>query len=138
MRIIATAAVAAFCFFSAPAGAQNYQFSSVTASARQVYASCFTMSKRGGLTDPRASCACITGYMGASMSDRDFEVAGILLRVGEMTETGAAQAAIEAEITAFFERGFTEEDIQRVASTVEQISQRGDSICGQFEQQGSV
>lgn len=138
MRIIRLAAFAAALAASAPAQAQNFQFSSVTATAQRIYASCVSMSGRSGVADPRASCACITGYMGASMNDRDFEVAGILLRVGEMTETGASEQAIEAEIVAFFERGFTEADINRVAATVEQISQRGDAICSQFERAGSV
>jgi hypothetical protein len=132
------AALAAALAAPAPATAQTFQFSSVAATAQRVYASCLSVSGRSGVADPRASCACITGYMGASMNDRDFEVAGILLRVGEMTDSGASQQAIEAEIMAFFERGFTEADIARVASTVEQISQRGDAVCGQLERAGSV
>ncbi len=138
MRIVMLAALAAALAGQTPAKAQNYQFLSVAATAQRVYASCLSMSGRSGVVDPSASCACITGYMSASMNDRDFEVAGILLRVGEMTESGASQQAIEAEIIAFFDRGFTEADITRVASTVEQISERGDAVCGQFERAGSV
>lgn len=138
MRTFLLAALVAALAASGPAGAQNYQFSSVRETAQRVYASCLSMSGRSGVADPRVSCACITGYMGASMDDRDFEVAGILLRVGEMTETGASQQAIEAEIVAFFQRGYTEADIDRVAATVERIGTRGDTVCSQFEQNGSV
>lgn len=122
----------------APAFAQNYQFSSVTETARQVYVSCMNVSVSNGVTDPRASCACITGYMAASMNDRDFEVVSILLRVGEMSENGSAKSEIEAEITAFFERGYGKDDIDRVAATVQQIGARGDAICSQFEKTGSI
>lgn len=138
MRIVLTAAFAAAFLCSAPAGAENYQLSSVSDTARQVYASCMSMTGKKGAANPAVSCACITGYMGASMNDRDFEVASVLLRVGEMTENGTSQATIEAEIMAFFERGFTEDDVNRVAATVDQISTRGDAVCGQFEQLGSV
>jgi hypothetical protein len=138
MRIFVAAAVAAAIAWSAPASAQSNQFSSVTAIAGQVYASCVSASRRAGLYDPRLSCACVTGYMGASMNDRDYEVASVLLRVGEMAETGASQMAIEAEITEFFQRGFTEDDVKRVAATVQQIAARGDAVCSQFESTGSV
>ncbi len=138
MRITIIAALAAALATTASAYAQNYQLNSVAATARQVYASCLSMSRKEGVADPAAACACVTGYMGGSMSDRDFEVASVLLRVGEMTESGASQASIEAEIMAFFERGYTEDDVNRVAAQVEQISARGDAVCGQFEQPGSV
>lgn len=138
MRLLLFAAASAALLWSSSASAQNYALSSVTESARMVYASCENMSRRAGLADARAACACITGYMGASMTDRDFEIAGFLLRVGEMAETGAGDAAIGAEVMAFFERGFTEQDVERVAATVEQISGRGDAICGQFERSPSV
>lgn len=138
MRFLAMAAIASVLTVSATASAQNYAYSSVTASARTIYASCAQMSQKQGMADVRAACACITGYMGGAMSDRDFEVASVLLRVGEMTENGTPQATIEAEIMAFFERGFTEADVNRVAAMVDQMSTRGDAVCGQFEQQGSV
>lgn len=138
MRIIVIAAVAAAFWSSAPAGAENFQMNSVTATARQVYNSCMSMSQRSGAATPAAACACVTGYMGASLDDRDFEVASVLLRVGQMTENGASQASIETEIMAFFERGYTEDDVNRVAASVQQISQRGDAVCSQFEQAGSV
>lgn len=138
MRMFVAAAIAAALLSSAPASAQYNQLSSVTATASQVFSTCVSMSRRGGVSDPRTSCACITGYMGASMNDRDYEVANVLLRVGEMSETGASQSAIEAEITAFFQRGFTEDDVNRVAATVQQIAARGDAVCSQFERVGSV
>jgi hypothetical protein len=140
MRIIALAAAAAtFASASlAPAGAQTYGNAAVTASARNIYAACAQMSQRSGMGDVRAACACITGYMGGTLSDRDYEVAAILLRVGQMTENGASQDAIDSEIIAFFQRGFTETDVNRVAAAVDQMSARGDAICGQFEQRGSV
>jgi hypothetical protein len=138
MRIIALAALAAALTLSTPAVAQNYQLNSVTATARQVFASCVSMSRKEGAANPAAACACVTGYMAGAMNDRDFEVAKTLLRVGEMTENGTSQATIEAEIMAFFERGFTEADVERVAAQVEQMSSRGDAVCGQFDNPGSV
>jgi hypothetical protein len=139
MRKVVVAACAAIVAASFPAAGQNYDLSSVSAAAIQVYASCESMSQRAGIAvDVRAACACLTGYVGGMMSDRDFEVAAFLLRVGEMTETGVPQAAIEAEIMAFFERGFTQADVQRVAAAVDAASARGDAICAQFEQTGSV
>ena len=136
MRCLTGAAFAVVMATTGAANAQNYLPSSVTATAREVYQSCTRVTAGAG--DVRASCACLTGYMGGAMTDRDFEVVAILLRVGEMTESGAAEAAIQAEIMAFFERGFTEADVQRVAAMVNQISSRGDAVCGQFEQKGSV
>lgn len=138
MRFLAFAAIAGALAVSSPASAQNYAYSTVAASAQNIYASCARMSQSKGMADVRAACACITGYMGGAMSDRDFEVAAFLLRVGEMAESGGPEATIQAEIMAFFERGFTESDVQRVASMVDQMSTRGDAVCGQFEQQGSV
>lgn len=138
MRFLAMAAVAGVLTVSTTASAQNYAYSSVSASARNIYAACARMTQTQGAADVRASCACITGYMGGAMNDRDFEVAAILLRVGEMTESGVPEATIQAEIMAFFERGFTEADVQRVAAMVDQMSTRGDAVCSQFEQQGSV
>jgi len=133
------AAFAAFFAASLPAGGQNYDLSSVSAAARQVFASCESLSRREGVAvDVRAACACLTGYVGGIMTDRDFEVAAFLLRVGDMTETGASPASIEAEIMAFFERGYTEDDVQRVAAAVEAASARGDAVCAQFEQADSV
>jgi hypothetical protein len=132
-------ALAAISVALSSAAGQGYDLSSISAVARQVYTSCESISQREGVAiDIRAACACLTGYVGGTMSDRDFEVAAFLLRVGEMTETGVPQAAIEAEIMAFFERGFTEEDVQRVAAAVDAASARGDAICAQFEQSGSV
>jgi len=138
MRIIAALAAGAALLASPPAGAQNYAFSSIASSARQVYASCVSISRQQGIADPRMACACVTGYMGGALSDRDYEVAAVLLRVGEMTENGASQQAIEAEIIAFFERGFTEADVQRVSSAFDQISARGDTVCKQFESNAAV
>lgn len=138
MRIIAVAAIAAAVGIISPANAQNYFSSStVVQNARDVYAACARMSTGGGI-DVRASCACITGYMGGAMNDRDFEVAAVLLKIGEMTETGAPQASIDAVIIDFLQRGFTEADVTRVAAMVEQMGARGDAVCGQFEQKGSV
>ncbi len=138
MRISAIAALAAAISVSTPAGAQNYALSSLPATARSVYQTCAQLTARAGGVDIRASCACITGYMGGALSERDFEVVAVLLRVGEMTDSGASEASIQAEIMAFFERGFTEQDVQRVAAMIDQITARGDAVCGQFEQQGSV
>lgn len=138
MRNLTAAAIAAVLATTAIAHAQNNMPPSLTATARNVYQSCARVTAGAGAGDVRASCACLTGYMGGAMSDRDFEVVAILLRVGEMTESGAAESAIQAEIMAFFERGFTEADVQRVAAMVNQISSRGDAVCGQFERQGSV
>ncbi len=139
MRIIAVAAVAAIaCLCSAPAGAQNYQFSSVTTAARDVYSACVSLSRREGLSEPRAACACFTGFMGGTMSDRDFEIASGLIKVGELTENGAPQTAIDQEVAAFLGRGFSEADINRVVSMIDEAGARGDAICGQFEREGSA
>lgn len=138
MRFLTGAALGAVLLTTVTANAQTYSSTSVTATARNIYQSCASVTGRAGAGDVRASCACITGYMGGAMSDRDFEVVAILLRVGEMTDTGASEAAIQAEIMAFFERGYTEDDVQRVAAMVDQMSTRGDAVCGQFEPQGSV
>lgn len=138
MRFLTGAALAALVMATTTANAENDALSPVTTTARNVYLSCAQVSGRAGGPDVRASCACITGYMGGAMSDRDFEVVAVLLRVGEMTQSGAPEATIQAEIMAFFERGFTEGDVQRVAAMVDQIGARGDAVCGQFEQKGSV
>lgn len=138
MRVKIMATIAAAMASAGAAAAQNNQFSAVAETARGVYASCRSLSAREGVADARAACACVTGYMGGMMSDRDFEVAAVLLKVGEMTESGASQAAIEAEIMAFFERGFTESDVQRVSSMVETAGARGDAVCGNLDAQGSV
>ena len=138
MHYFKGAAFAAILMSTATAGAQGYSTSSLPATARSIYQSCAQVAGGSSGADVRASCACITGYMGGAMSDRDFEVVSILLRVGEMTELGASEAAIQAEIMAFFERGFTEADVQRVSAMVDQIGARGDAGCGQFEQKPSV
>lgn len=137
MRFIALIAIAALSFTSL-AKAETLQLGAVATSARQIYASCLAVSQREGAANPAAACACITGYMGASMNDRDFEVASTLLRVGEMSENGASQAAIEAEVLAFINRGFTQADIDRVSAAIQEMSERGDAVCGQFDAPGSV
>jgi hypothetical protein len=136
MRIIVAASVVAALL--SPATAQNNQLSGLAETAQGVYASCRSMSAREGFADAAAACACVTGYMGGMMSDRDFEIAAMLLKVGEMTENGASEAAIEAAIMAFFERGFTEADVQRVAAMVEAAGARGDAVCGMLDAQPSV
>lgn len=132
---LALFAAAAVGLMSTPAFAQNFMPYQVTAIAREVYIACNEVGRREGSLDPRAACACVTGYMAGAMSDRDFEVASVLLKVGEMTERGAAQSEIEAEILDFFQRGYTQDDVNRVAAQVRQIGARGDAVCSQFERE---
>ena len=135
MRTIVGAAAAVALFITAaPAAAQNDQSGSITATAREVYNSCLSISRKQGGGNGSEGCACVTGYMGGMMSDRDFEVASVLLRVGEMSEEGAAQSDIDAEVRAFIQRGFTEEDVRRVAAMVQAAGARGDAVCAQFGQ----
>ena len=138
MRFVVFVAAAVVVAASTPAGAQNYFASPVTKNARDLYAACASMESRAGISDIRASCACITGYMAGSFNDRDFEIVAVLLRIGEMAETGAPQDAIDAEVIAFLQKGYTEQEIQRVSGVIEQIAARGDAVCGQFEKNGSV
>jgi len=138
MKFPVGAAIIAAAIATGSANAQTYASSTLPATARSIYQSCTQVAGGSTGADMRASCACITGYMGGAMSDRDFEVVAVLLRVGEMTESGAPEATIQAEIMAFFERGFTESDVQRVSAMIDAVTARGDAVCGQFEPQGSV
>ena len=138
MRIAFFAAACAALSLTAPASAQNYQFNSVTSVARDVYSTCVEVSRKNGSLDAAEACACVTGYMAGAMSDRDYEVASVLLKIGDMAESGASQSEIQAEIIAFFERGFTEADVNRVAATIQAIGSRGDAVCAQFEHRGDV
>ncbi len=103
--------------------------------AREVYSSCLTVGKGADLS---TACACLTGYLGGVLDDRDLEITAFLLRIGEMADRGVPEADIQSEVYDFFSKGFSEADVQRVAALVEQISARGDIVCGQFEPAASV
>lgn len=138
MRKIAAATAIAVFIAAAPANAQYFGGSTVVESAREIYQSCSRISADSGMADVRAACACITGYMGGAMNDRDYEVAAILLRIGEMSEAGASDSEIEQEVIALLQRGYSEADVQRVAALVDQIGARGDTVCGQFQGRASA
>lgn len=138
MRIHCIAATVAALFIGTPASAQYFDSGGVNEAAQRIYRSCVNISETSGMTDIRAACACITGYLGGTFNDRDFEAAAILLRVGELVETGAPQSAIDAEVVSLFQRGYAEQDVQRIAAMIEQASPRGDAVCAQFQQRGSV
>lgn len=135
MRILTTTAAAAAAIiaaFGSGASAQTADYSNVAQSAGAVFDFCENTSDGQDLT---AACACFTGYMGGALGDRDYETMAFLLRIGEMTESGAPQADIEKEIFAYFNRGFTQADVERVAGMIEGMVDRGDAVCGQFTPQ---
>lgn len=138
MRKMAAATVIAVLIAATPSNAQYSGGSTVVESAREIYQSCSRISAGSGMADIRAACACITGYMGGALNDRDYEVAAILLRIGEMSEAGAPDSAIEQEVIGLLQRGYSQADVQRVAALVEQIGARGDAVCGQFQGRASV
>src|SRR5690606_28186328 len=138
MRIVVLAAAVAAAFAAAPVFAQNYAVGSVAATAQEIYTSCLEVGRDSGAADPSDACACLAGYLAGALSDRDYEVAGVLLKVGQLMNAGASQSQIEAEIVAFLQRGFTEDDVRRVGGAVEAIAARGQSVCGQFEKNSSV
>ena len=127
--VIAAAGVAA-----APAHAQQFD---IARAGMQIYESCKAVSSGQIAGDLRTSCACLVGYYGGILSDRDLALADILLRAGVMVERGASQDEITAEIGPDIQAGaYSEADINRVAAVVEQAGPRIDQVCAGFQQPG--
>ena len=134
-------AAAIFSFFAAigvvaaPAQAQQYD---ITRAGLQIYRSCTSLGAGQIAGDLKTSCACLVGYYGGIMSDRDLALADILLRAGVLAQRGATQEQIVAEIGADLENGgYTDVDINRVAAAVEQSAARIDLVCAGFQQPGA-
>jgi hypothetical protein len=97
--------------------------------AQDMYLSCVQAASQQGLANPDGSCACAAGYLGGALSDRDFDIASRLTRMGAMVASGASQAEIEAEVAAFQAAGYTEADASRVTQIAQAHTARGNAIC---------
>lgn len=135
MRILTAAAAAllGLAIIGAPASAQ-YHSSSLATSATEMYRACHAFAKRQPtIATPEQACACMAGYMGGALSDRDYDIASRLARVGLMIENGAPQEQVNAEVAAFYAAGYTTQDSERVSALMGQIADRGDAVCGPFQ-----
>jgi len=138
MRFVMLSAVILTSLIATPSFAQNYQYSAVTSAAREIYDSCTEVSDDSGISDPRAACACVAGYLAGVLSDRDYEAMGLIIKIGAMDATGAPQSEIDAQLEEYFARGFQPADVDRLLNTFEAVKTRGGAVCDQFSANPSV
>ncbi len=130
MKLIRIAAALAAGFGAvqfAPAAAQDYQ--ALQRSSLDLYSTCLSA---GGAEANSAICACIAGYFGGAMSDREYDIVARLGKIGTLIESGAAQPVINAELVAFFAAGYTQGDADAVSAKMEAVTARGDVICAPY------
>lgn len=108
----------------------------LTKSSEAVYAACNASAAQNtpGF-DATQACACVVGYMGASLADRDFVLFGMLSQLGLADANGASMAEKQLMVTNIYAAGFTDQDILAMVEWMESgISYRSDEICAIFQQ----
>jgi len=128
------AIIAAFgVIMSAPVSAQNNfgssNYQKLREASIEVYNSCLAV---GGAEANSAICACVAGYLGGAMNDREYEIMGRLSKIGTLSAEGASEAEIQAEIQAFFAAGFTPAEADAVSAKMNSMTARGDMICAPY------
>ncbi|MEO1136155.1 MAG: hypothetical protein AAFW68_06035, partial [Pseudomonadota bacterium] len=112
--------------------AQDYE--ALQRASVELYSACLETEDTGAT---ESACACLAGYLGGSMSNRDFDIIGRLGKIGVMIENGASEAAVEAEVSAFFSSGYTQVDADNASATMNAVAAKGDIICAPFTNQAT-
>ena len=129
MVIRIAAALLAAMTFAAPASAQTQDYQALYEASLELYATCLYAN---GEQSSDAGCACTTGYIGGVMSDREFDIAARVGRIGRLNEQNAPQSQIDAEVNAYFAAGYTEAEAVAMAAKLEALAARGDAICSPY------
>jgi len=130
-KIIATALTAFAAIMSLPAQAQNYD--ALRSAAVTIYETCAFASDTTS-----EACACVAGYYGGLMTDRQFDIAARLARIGMIAEGGGSEAAVNTEVQAYLAAGYTVDEGSAVEALLIGDGLRGEVICGAFEGNASV
>jgi hypothetical protein len=128
------AAMVALSMSAVLSTAQAQSVADMIDSSFAVYAGCLQSIEDESLSTPDRACACLTGYLGGKMSDREYVVLGYVMRVAVMQENGASELQINAVVQELIADGYTLQEVQSVASLIDQYSARGDAICAPFQQ----
>lgn len=130
---LAVMASAAICF-ALPASAQVQNQQTLRDSSVSLYNVCLYSAGELG-TD--AACACTAGFIGGVLTEREFDIAARLGRIAVLSETGASDAEIQAEVNNYFAAGYTEADADYVNAKISAAANRGDAICAPYSSIGS-
>jgi len=86
--------------------------------------------------DSRQVCACIVGYMGASLTDRDYVLFGMLSQVAYLQGSGASQAELQLMSTKIYASGYTDQDILAMINWMQNsgAAARSVEVCAMFQQ----
>lgn len=120
-------AAALSALLAGPAFAQDAQ--ALRDASIEIYNTCLFAA--GDYND--AGCACTAGFVGGAMTEREYDIAARLGRIGRLNMSGATQDAINAEVMAFISAGYTEADADAVNSKMQSIAAKGDAICAPYE-----
>ncbi|GJL93245.1 hypothetical protein [Hyphococcus sp.] len=132
VKLFAAAWTAMLLAMAAPAAAQDTQ--ALQAASIDIYNTCLFAA--GDYNE--AGCACTAGFVGGAMSEREFDIAARLGRIGQLNMSGATQEAINAEVLAFLNAGYTQADADAVNAKMQSIAAKGDAICAPYEKQPST
>lgn len=127
-------AVLTVATLTASASAQDFQ--ALRQASIDVYNTCAIASETSNAIDP--TCACIAGYYGGALTDREFEIVGHLGRIGVLVESGASEDAVNAEIGNFFAAGFTQAEADAASAKMNAVTLRGATICSPYEESNAT
>jgi hypothetical protein len=128
-KIFAAAYAAILLALFAPASAQDTQ--SLRDASIEIYNTCLFAA--GEYND--AGCACSAGFIGGAMTEREYDIAARLGKIGRMNMSGATQEAVNAEVLAFLSAGYSQADADAVSTKMQSIAAKGDAICAPYEKQ---
>lgn len=123
--------------FPTGAIAQTMYQSPVSRASEAVFDACeASVDEVDTAFESRQVCACIVGYMGASLSDRDYVLFGMLSQVAYLQSTGASQAELQLMSTNIYAAGYTDEDILAMVIWMQNsgAAERSDEVCAMFQQ----
>lgn len=129
--------VAAFAAFAMtlPAGVQAQQDAQALRDASVTLYNVCAFAAGDVATD--AGCACTAGFIGGVLTEREYDIAARLGRLGMLTQSGASESEIQAERDAFYAAGYTDADVENVLSKLQYHTARGDAICSPYENRNS-
>lgn len=84
------------------------------------------------VAEPRVACACGSGYVGAAMTQRQFEVLGLFIDKIDNS------AALQSQMQTLVGNGVTTlEEIQQIAGRLQQVAPSIGRVCSVFETSSS-
>lgn len=126
--VVAAAAIGVAAILPVTSFAQNYQ--QLRQASIDIYNTCLTAE---GDSASYAGCACLAGFIGGVLTEREYDIAARLVRIGSLVENGASEAMIAEEVNAFARAGYTADDADAVTMKLEQETARGNAICSPYE-----